>query len=419
MNTPPPVFRLVLRRVARLASLTTAACFLTAGAAEPTGTPPKTHTLFMGANLAIVSKDSRLPVKNVQQNSFVVQGPRGEIVVHPDDRQFQLKVNDALKLATDCATVDHLAFERTYTPGNDPMQKFADAARVSAYMASGVDSSTAGLRNAEGALGYATAVATPGGNEPGNASALEMQAHAAESLATAQTDFDRSQASNNMDVFSTVGTSSRLNSDLNAERFDALRVTFQVSSPRPLTTPYVVIFLRFLQEKDRPDTASVWIYAERLPDIDEHPHKVTILRGGFPPGYQIDSYHVHLYEGPTEIATSVARKRVALTTDEAFQYSVIDYAGRNRELTVEPSPAKAFWPADLSARLTAEKLDRILYVKVRKDGTAAGLFEDQACTQAVGDAALEAVLPDLRFQPALAKGKPVEGVVMMKLGRKT
>jgi len=391
------------------------AAILPAIAAEPAAVAPKTHTLFMGVNLTIVSKDSLLPVKNVQQNSFVAQGPRGDIVIQPDDRQFQLKINNALKLTTAFATVDNLKFDRTYTPANDPMQKFTEAARVSAYMLSNTDTATATLRSSQAALGSANAgVANAGPLDAGNAAAL--QAQAAAQVASAQADYTQAQLSAGMDAFSIVSTSSRLNSEINAEQFDALRVTFTVSAPRPLRTPYVVIFMRFLQEEDRPDTASVWVYAERLPDIDEHPRAITVLRGGFPPGYHIDSYHVHLYEGPAEIATTVSPKRVALTTDEAFQYSVIQYVGAHRGETSGPAKAKAFWPADLHSHLLPDQLSRLLFVKVGKDGRAIGMFEDESCTKPVADAELAAVTPALRFFPALENGKPAQGVATVKLG---
>jgi hypothetical protein len=183
-----------------------------------------------------------------------------------------------------------------------------------------------------------------------------------------------------------------------------------------LATPYAVIFMRFLTEKDRPDTANIWVYAEKLPDIGEHPRHITILRGGFPPGYHIDSHHVHLYEGTAEIATSVSRKQVALTTDEAFQFSVIQHINGNRDRTKGPTKAGFFWPGDLASRLLPDKLRRTIYVRVGKLGQVHGIFEDEACQQPVGDPDIAQLAPELRFFPALDKGKPVEGIAAVTLG---
>jgi hypothetical protein len=415
------------RRIARLAPILLAAGTLAAGAAEPAGAAPKTHRLFMGSNLSVVSKDLALPVRGVQKNSFIVRGPEGDLVVDPQDRQFRLKIDDALKLTATIATIDDLAFERTYTPGNDPMQKFADAARTEAYMAENSDAADANQRNAEAGVGImganlanANRIAAADPTAAGNGVMLG-QAQANLTNATSQADTmqgiaARAQTQTGMDAFSSVSTSNRLSSELGAEAYDAVRVTFKVSAPRPMATPYAVIFMRFLEEKDRPDTANVWVYAEKLPDIDEQPRNITILRGGFPPGYHIDSHHVHLYEGTTEIATNVSRKLVALTTDEAFQYAVIQHITNHRNQTREPAKAQFFWPADLSTRLLPDKLTRTVYVKVDKTGKALGIFEDEAGRTPASDPEIAGLAPELRFFPALDKGKPVEGIAAVKLG---
>jgi hypothetical protein len=394
--------------IARFALITIATCNLAASAAEPASTPPKTHRLFMGSNLSVVSKDSSLPVSDVRNNSFVVKGPRGDLVVSAQDKQSQIKIDDALKLTTAFATVDNLTFDRIYTAGNDPMRKFEDAARVSAALSDATDVGTQGVRDAEGGVARAS---MQGGQQ-----GIEAQKAAADNMASNQSALDRTIVASSSDAFSLVTSSSRMASEIAAEAFDALRVTFSISSPKPLTTPYVVIFMRFLAEKDRPETATVWVYAEKLPDLDEHPRKITIMRGGFPPGYHIDSHHVHLYEGSSEIATSVSRKQMELTTDEAFQYSIIQHISGNRDQTKAPAKSSFFWPKDLSSRLHPDNRTRTVFVKVGKDGKALGLFEDKACNRPISDKELTELTPELRFLPGLEKGKPVESVAAVKLG---
>jgi hypothetical protein len=385
-------------------------------AAEPAGPAPKTHRLFMGSTLSVVSKDTTLPVRDVRDDAFVVVGPRGEVVIPAQDGEFRLKIDDTLKLTTEFATVERLSFERTYTPENDPMKKFADAARVSTYLGENNDAADAAIRQAQVAVGFnqAAVANSAGANGQIVAMAQSNLAIAQAQLNQAESASQRAQSMNNMDVFSTTTTSNRLTTEIAAETYDALRVTFSVASARPLKAPYLVIFMRFLEQKDRPDTANIWVYAEKLPDLDEHPRNVTILRGGFPPGYHIDSHHVHLYEGATEIATSVSRKQVTLTADEAFQYSVIQHITANRGQTRAPAKARFFWP-DLSSRLLPEKLTRMVYVKVNKQGHALGIFEDEACQQPVADPDIAPLSSELRFFPALDQGKPVEGIAAVKL----
>jgi len=388
-----------------------------AAAPAPVATPPKTHTLFMGANLSIVSKDTALPVSDVRSNSFVVDGPHGRIIVPAQSDQFRIKIDDTLKLTTNYVRIDKLTFDRSYTPGRDPMTKFADAARTSAYLDDGRDEADRALRYAGAGAGFASANAAALAGTLGEADAAAELAGSQAQLGGAQASAERAEAMTHMDVFSTVSNSSRLTSDLAAEQYDALTVSFDIASPRPLESPYIVVFLRFLAEKGRPDTASVWVYAEKLPDLDEHPRHIRFVRGGFPPGYHIDSYHVHLYNGTTEIATSASRKQVALTTDEAFQYHVVEYVVQNRGQTKAPAKASGFWPTDLRTRVAPDKLTRALFLKVGKDGRVLGIFVDQACAQPNADAELAALKPELHFLPALAKGKPVESVVAVKLGQ--
>lgn len=398
------------------------ACSLAATGAGTAGDPPrKTHTLFMGTDLSVVSQDKVLPVRDVEDNSFVVIGPAGRMVVRADDQKLRLKLEDALKLTSTCVTVEKLVFERVYSAGKDPMVKFQDAARTSAYMSAGVSNTDSEIRWAEASVGYARAGAAslPADVPPEARIPWQALLSSGESrLQGAEADSRMAQSLDQMQAVSPLANSVNMTSELADEQFDALNVTYELSSPRPLSKPYVVIVMRYLAQKDRPDTANVWVYAQRLPALDEHPRKFNVRRVGFPPGFHVDSYHVHLYDNGAEVATTASRKQVALTTDEAYEYAVIEYIGDNRDQTKAPLKARGFWPADLHSRLVPDKLTRNLYAKVDKDGHALGLFEDENCARPVADAEIAAVTPELRFLPALQKGRPVAGIALIKLGLK-
>jgi hypothetical protein len=397
-------------QLARATLCVLAACYAASRAETSDPSAVKTHRLFMGSNLTIVSKDISLPVRDVRNNSFVVKGAKGDMIVAPQSKEFQIKIDDALKLspASSYATVDKLTFDRIYTPGNDPMRKFEEAARVSAYMADNRDAADAAYRRADRAASLAAPLQGEGSTGIKEFTAAQMSA--------ARMNSELTQTTAMMDAYSTVTSSSRLSTDIAAEAFDALKVTLTLSSPKPILTPYIVIFMRFLEQKDQPETATVWIYAEKLPDIDEHPRKITIMRGGFPPGYHIDSHHVHLYEGTSEIPTSVSRKQMDLTEEEAFQYSVIQHISGSREKTLPAIKSSFFWPQDLHSRLSATQLSRTIFVKVGKDGKATGIFEDKACSRPIPDKGIAQLASELRFLPALEKGKPTESIAALKLG---
>lgn len=411
MKLMPPVL---------LAALLAAPVLPAAGPA-PAGAP-KTHTLYLGADISLVTgKGTLLPVRDIQDHAFVAVD-HGKRVVASQDDKFSLKLDDALKLTAESASIEKLTFERSYTAAADPMTRFKDAARASAYMDAVADAALLELKDAESQTGYASAgLATAAADPNATAEALApwqaAQAQASSAMARADTASGVARNMTSMDAFSSVSNSNILASDLAAQRFDALNVSFEISAPRPIEKPYVVVVMRFLGEQDQADTARVWVYAERLPALDEHPRKVLIRRGGFPPGYQIESHRVHLYEGGREIATNVSRKRVALSAADAFAYSVSDYVSSNRGQTRDPSKARAFWPADLPSRLIVEQLTRTLYVKVDKSGLATGIYEDADCARPIADESITALTPELRFFPALKEGKPIAGITRIKLAK--
>jgi len=74
-------------------------------------------------------------------------------------------------------------------------------------------------------------------------------------------------------------------------------------------------------------------------------------------------------------------------------------------------------PADLASHIASGKYPETVYVRVSKDGLADDAFADIACSRKIEDAYLESVVRSIRFKPALADGKPVEGVAALNLSR--
>ena len=133
-------------------------------------------------------------------------------------------------------------------------------------------------------------------------------------------------------------------------------------------------------------------------------------------GYILESHHVYLFEEGEEIATDISRKRVPLTADEAFQYSVIEYVGAHKGQTLGATPAIERLPRQLRQQLMVGQLSDTYYVRVTKEGRVADAFRDAEGKQPLGNPQLEAVLKAVPFMPGLAAGKPVEQLVPLKLG---
>ena len=151
-----------------------------------------------------------------------------------------------------------------------------------------------------------------------------------------------------------------------------MEVTFEVSAEQPLASPYVVILAQYHELNAPPGTSRNWIYAKALEPIDSKPRKVRILQGGFPRGFELEKFQVHLYNRGQELATNVADKRVPLTRDEAFQYMLIDYVSSHKGASLPATPAMVKLPADFRTRLAGGQLAQIFFVKVSKDGLPGG-----------------------------------------------
>lgn len=358
---------------------------------------PKTHLLFMGADFSVEWQGKLCPVLDVDGSTFIVDAGGQRVTVPSRTSSLGIKISDALKMTTRTASVTELKGERAYTRENDPRVKFNRAFANSAGASAA--SSAAGNMMALTQVSASVSPLNPLG---------PSQARGAEA-AFEKTSFE--EKSN----FNSAGEhANRLGTELAEERFDAFDLSFIVSAPKPLAHPYLVVVTRYRENASDPKSGRLWVYAEKLEPIGSEPRRVRLTRGGFPPGYDLQDFQVHLYDGGQEIGTTVSAKRVPLTADEAFQYSIVDYVSRHRDATIPPVIAREFTPGGLRARATAEA-PRKLYVKVGRDGRAAGAFLNEACTQPAPAGALADLAADLRFHPALARGKITEGVATLDL----
>lgn len=388
--------------VGRILACLLAALTLTLGtAATPPAAPasPKTHTLWVGAQFSVEWQGQLRPVVGVDGGTFVVDVDGRRVTVPSLRSDLSIKIDDTLKLSTRSATVTDLKGERTYTRENDPRTKFNRSFATGAGASAATSAASYNLVQNQLAAGDPK---NPFG--PANARAAEQ---AYNSTAFASTS----------DLNSAGAHAARMGAELAEERFDAFDLTFSVSSHQPLEQPYLIVVTRYREQAGDPKSGRIWVYADTLERITDQPRQIRLTRGGFPPGYELIDFRVHLYDAGQEIATSVARKRTELTTDEAFQYSVIDYIARHRDATLAPVPVRAFIQTGLRSRLPAETLPPTVYVKVAADGRPLGAYRDQAATSPLTETSLAHVVAELRFHPALAKGKPCEGIAAVDLAQ--
>jgi hypothetical protein len=408
----------------------------------------KTHTLFMGADLAITLNKVSYPVKSVRGSDWVIEIDGRERRIPTKGSPLDLKIVPTLKLTEVSAKLDGFNKVPAYSYENDPSVRLTKGLMESAKtnaMLTGIALDAQHLADTESvnanglsALGGAGALASSNNQFGSNALMYTAQISSAvthpppavagsitppsnptlvstfgggngntlgQKLANQDEDAAAAQAANGNEPEGRLAT----------RGFDAMDVNFDVSSVKPLREPYVVTLARFRTPDMRPGMVRTLVYAKSLDPIDARPASIHFSEEGFPFNYELVDFQVHLYNAGVEVATNVAQKRVELTREEAFQYVLIEYLSAHRHDTLQASPAMGKLPADLSTQLALGRYNGTFYVKVAKDGSAEQPYTDMFCTQKINDSYLERVLAGLYFKPALADGKPVEGVAPVNL----
>ncbi|MGA2016616.1 MAG: hypothetical protein ABSH26_06645 [Opitutaceae bacterium] len=392
--------------------LFTAAALAAIPAYADTPDAAKTHTLFMGADISVGTDRDLYPVTDVHGSSWVVDANGRSKLISAKEGPINIKITPSLKLTEVSATVEGFKSERGYTFENDPASRQArgltQAADLNAGYQVAVNQAAAVSAGAVAAssmainkLGANAQYAPPGASATANG-ILNSTAQALEASMNAP----------GSDLFYKDDRG-------NPTGFDALDVSFQISSERLLSNPYVVTVTRFHPKDGAPGLVQNLVYSKALNPIDAHVQNVHLLEGGFPLNFEPLDTQIHLYNRGEEVATSVSSRRVPLTREEAFEYVKMEYVGAHKGDTLPPAPAMGKLPADLPRLLADGKYRDTYYVKVSREGLADGLFLDPSCTKRAEDPYLQSVVKSIRFKPALEKGKPVDGIAPLKLGQLT
>lgn len=409
MNSAPRFLCSIIASSVRLLCIATVpALAFSAPAAVPDGANAgsKTYTLFMGADLDVQLNKVAYHVMDVSGGSFVVKVDGKDLLVPMYEGPVSLRVAHSLKLTEASASIADLKGERAYTPGNDPVRKYM--AQQGQAVASQDAIAIAGWNVVYAQrMANANAKAAAAGQEGGFPAGGDLRA--------AQQQYNAANAAALSDFGNNSSLVGKMQDELQEGLFDAMDISFQVSAEWPLNSPYVVVVAQYRERNTPPGALHSWIYAKALEPIDSKPRTVRILQGGFPRGFELERFQVHLYNRGQELATNVADKRVPLTRDEAFQYVLIDYVSSHKGASLPATPAMGRLPADLRTRLGSGQLTQFFYVKVNKDGLPAEAYVDESCSHKVDDPYLQSVIQAIRFNPALEKGRPVEGIALLKL----
>lgn len=364
------------------------------------------YVLYMGADLAVQQGRKFYQVEDVDGSEFVITVGGKNRFVRTRLQSNQLKVSRELKLAPVSVRLDDLQGGPGYTPANDPRHKFnARSGAASGAVAAGdlANYNVTEIQNTLEQLKGGTVV-------------WQERIDQLESELGRQQDMQGVVNYQQGTDYGSVGTmANALSLELAEGNFDLVDVSFQVSSPVPLDDPYMVVLVEFEPRGARPGETSTLIHAKALDPIGPEPKFIRIREGGMPVGFKYLRHEVHLYNRGKEVATSESSKRVELTADEARQYLLIDHLATHKDATLPPQPVAGSVPASVKSRLGPDQLQRTCYARVSKEGLLLGVYADEGVSLPLADEGLAAAFSAVLFKPALAQGKPMEGVVRVRL----
>jgi hypothetical protein len=390
----------------------------------------KTHTLFMGVDIAVSLGSDLYPVKDVVGASWVLSIGGQEKLVSTKDAATNLKITPNLKLTEGSASIVGFSRIQAYSFANDPrviLTKRLTKSGMTTAMLQGVAQDAQNYADTVGntALGPAQ-IAADSDKQFGDV-ALENLAKVnfkstlagkgsgsggvSQILAIRYANHEMDMANQN------AKSEGEPLGQATTQGLDAMNVDFTISSANPLLNPYVVTMTRYHPKGAKPNVVQSHIYAEALNPIDSHPQRVHFVEEGFPFDYELVEFQMHIYNNGAEVATSLSADRVDLTRDEAFEYVKMEYIDAHHGATLPPIPAMGKLPSELPRRLAAGDYTNTFYVRVSRDGLGAQSFADRGCKKKIDDPFLDSVVTKLRFKPALALGKPVEGIAEVNLGK--
>lgn len=376
---------------------------------------PKTYLLFMGADISLEQGKGVHPVEDVTSTSLVIK-PDGKPVKVSLDAEVNLRISESLKISRTSLVVEGLKADRAFSPGNDPFEKLSRAVSFAAG-----ESAVADIANHNAIVQSSLSVAA--GNAFATADTPESLAEATASAQRAQA----AQAGADAALLQAHSAPTSAAFDVGAQvskmgtedgNFDAIRASFEVTSEKDLSQPYYALIAKIREPDSKPGMVRKWAYVKSLGSISAGvTRKVNVYRSGLPPGYILESYEVHLYNGNEELATNLSRKRVPLTAEEAMEFRIIEYVSANKGRTLPATPVTTVLSSEVSAPLSPAQLSGTCYVRVDKAGRVAAVFRDAAGKQRLQDPALESALKTLQFKPALQAGKPIEALVPLHLNQ--
>jgi hypothetical protein len=190
---------------------------------------------------------------------------------------------------------------------------------------------------------------------------------------------------------------------------------FAVSSPQPLDHAYLIVVANY-GSLTKPNETARQISAREFPRIDSKPQQVKLTHAASLNGLPFRKFDIALFANGQEVATNLSEKRLALTSDQAFQFFLIDHLTTHKGATLPPTPMLMTPRSEFRRHLEKTETNQTIFANVDKMGNVSTVSTDVAGTQRLSPS-LESALQNVRFLPALKNGAPVDGRVKVTLAQ--
>jgi hypothetical protein len=402
MKTRPSINAAVRRSGTRLPFFTLLPLLFSLSAlAEPAPeVAPRDHALFVGTSLQIKDGETFQPLVAANAHTLTVLAD-GKARNLPRNAVGEVRIEPELKLSSIVAQIDNL---KTKTMKAELTGDRFAGDRMQILMDSMIDQNEDVMDSA--AAREESAVAGVAAAERSVSTPTFGIADAQRTLEGAKAAYGKAAAANPQLRGS---VSSFTLGDLDKT---AVEVVCDLSCPRETRDAYALLVTEYrMNSRDKPQYK---VHVESLRGLGPKPQRVTMVQGGMPPGFELGRVGVHVFADGQELATNLSEQRVDLTADDALRYLVLVYVAAHTKDTLAAAPLKIGVPADFKNQVSAEQLERPLYVTVGVDGTVQSV-STAPDRSAATDSYVDATVRKFRYNPALNEGKPVESVVPLTL----
>lgn len=367
--------------------------------------PSTAYQMFVGMDVE-VPFDGRLhPMRRL-----VNRNRDAEIIVNDTAHQISiseseiLRLKRGLKISRARATIGDLQTRPAYSWGNDPWRQ-----GVRAQMAI---ESRAGELMDQAQFRYTQAVTAAGVI---NEQTARPETVAGRDAMMAAAEADLVRTAQQQPLFDLGDLSHRTVAEMEAEQYDAIEATFEVSAPEQVADVDLVLVANYTVP-GRKEEYHRLVYTRALGTIGPDPRTERVWVQGLPRGFALQTTAVHLYSWGDEIATNLSEKAVPLTDEQALGLLLTEHLTRHRGQTV---PARPLWltaPPNFRALLDVTALPARARLRIDETGRVLEvLAEDGGALGVTGLA--RRVLTETRFLPALHEGAAVASTLEVELAR--